>query len=36
MCNDITWDKPVHVRAYIRRRFGRDEGVCEHWRSLPD
>lgn len=25
----------VHVRAYTRRRFGRDEHVCQHWRSHP-
>ena len=28
-------NKPVHVRAYTRIRFGRVEYVCEHWRSLP-
>lgn len=27
--------KSVHVRAYIRFRFGKWECVCEHWRSLP-
>ena len=27
--------KGVHVRAYVRRRFGRDETVCSHWRSWP-
>lgn len=28
-------NKPVHVRAYKRFRFGQWEYVCEHWRSLP-
>lgn len=28
-------EKVVHVRSYVRRRFERDEDVCEHWRSLP-
>lgn len=27
--------KSVHVNAYARRRFGRWERVCEHWRSHP-
>lgn len=27
--------KSVHVRAYVRRRFGRDEHVRRHWRSPP-
>lgn len=27
--------KVVRVRAYQRRRFGRQESVCSHWRSLP-
>ena len=27
--------KNVHVRAYVRLRFGRIEDVCEHWRSWP-
>lgn len=27
--------RPVHVREYVRRRFGHDEHVCEHWRSAP-
>lgn len=27
--------KTVHVRAYVRRRFGRLERVCAHWRSWP-
>ena len=27
--------KPVHVRDYLRTRFGRLEHVCEHWRSWP-
>jgi hypothetical protein len=26
-------DRPVHVNAYIRVRFGRTENVCEHCRS---
>lgn len=25
----------VHVRAYLRTRFGRREHVCAHWRSHP-
>lgn len=29
------WPKAVHVRAYLRRRFGRWERVCEHCRSYP-
>ena len=28
-------DKPVHVRAYVRFRFGKWEFVREHCRSLP-
>ncbi len=28
--------KGVHVRAYVRFRFGRWENVCEHCRSYPD
>lgn len=27
--------KTVFVRRYIRRRFGRWESVCQHWRSHP-
>lgn len=27
--------KPVHVRGYDRNRFGKQEYVCQHWRSLP-
>jgi hypothetical protein len=27
--------KVVHVNRYLRRRFGRDEQVREHFRSLP-
>lgn len=27
--------KPVPVRAYTRRRFGRLEYVCRHRRSYP-
>lgn len=27
--------KTVFVRAYLRRRFGRDENVRQHWRSWP-
>lgn len=27
--------KLVHVQAYTRFRFGRQENVCSHWRSLP-
>lgn len=27
--------KSVFVRAYLRRRFGRLERVCQHWRSHP-
>lgn len=29
------YPKTVHVRAYIRFRFGRLENVCEHCRSCP-
>ena len=25
----------VHVRSYVRERFGRLEFVREHWRSYP-
>lgn len=31
-----TSKKIVHVRAYKRYRLGQWEGVCAHWRSLPD
>jgi hypothetical protein len=27
--------KVVHVRAYVRWRFGSLEHVCAHWRSPP-
>jgi hypothetical protein len=27
--------KAVHVRSYVRVRFGRLEQVCEHCRSFP-
>ena len=27
--------KSVYVRRYTRRRFGRWEWVCQHWRSHP-
>lgn len=27
--------KSVHVRAYLRSRFGRRETVSQHWRSCP-
>lgn len=27
--------KTVHVRAYVRFRFGKLEDVCSHWRSHP-
>ncbi len=27
--------KSVHVRAYVRYRFGKLEDVCQHWRSPP-
>jgi hypothetical protein len=27
--------KNVFVRAYSRFRFGRQEQVCQHWRSHP-
>lgn len=30
-----TKPKTVHVRAYSRFRFGRNENVCQHWRSWP-
>lgn len=28
--------KAVHVRKYIRFRFGKFENVCEHCRSYPN
>lgn len=40
-CPSFKWDATngdhpmVHVRAYLRLRFGRVEHVREHWRSLP-
>lgn len=27
--------KVVRVSSYVRRRFGRLERVCQHWRSAP-
>ncbi len=27
--------KAVHVRSYVRFRFGRLEHVCGHYRSFP-
>ena len=27
--------KDVFVRQYTRHRLGRDETVCQHWRSHP-
>lgn len=30
-----TYPKGVHVRAYVRFRFGKLENVCEHCRSYP-
>lgn len=27
--------KSVRVRTYVRCRFGRQEHVCSHYRSLP-
>jgi hypothetical protein len=29
------YPKSVHVRSYVRLRFGRLEHVCEHCRSFP-
>lgn len=29
------FEKPVHVVAYMRYRFGQWEFVCSHWRSYP-
>lgn len=34
--HDEALDRVVHVRAYRRVRFGRDEQVREHLRSRPD
>ncbi|MET3232043.1 UNVERIFIED_ORG: hypothetical protein ABIC54_004246 [Burkholderia sp. 1263] len=28
--------KIVRVSSYVRRRFGRLEQVCQHWRSAPN
>ena len=28
-------DKIVHVRTYLRCRFGKWENVREHWRNPP-
>jgi len=28
--------KSVFVHAYTRKRLGRFEYVCAHWRSLPN
>ena len=30
-----TYPMSVHVRNYVRFRFGRLENVCQHCRSLP-
>jgi len=27
--------KDVFVRNYTRMRFGKEESVCQHWRSHP-
>lgn len=27
--------KTVYVRSYTRRRFGKQESVCAHFRSVP-
>lgn len=35
MIRDSFKVKGVHVRAYVRFRFGRLEDVCQHWRSYP-
>jgi hypothetical protein len=29
------YPQAVHVREYVRFRFGRQESVCEHCRSFP-
>ena len=31
-----TTNREVHVRQYVRRRFGNWEEVREHFRSYPD
>lgn len=31
-----TDDRLVHVNPYKRWRFGREEDVCEHYRSYPN
>lgn len=31
-----SYPKAVHVRSYMRVRFGRPEHVCEHCRSYPN
>lgn len=28
--------KLVHVRSYVRTRFGKVENVCEHYRRYPN
>ena len=35
MAETMTPPKLVHVRAYVRTRFGRPEHVCEHRRGWP-
>ncbi|MDB5929926.1 MAG: hypothetical protein JWR60_1633 [Polaromonas sp.] len=35
MSNFLQRYKSVHVRSYVRTRFGNLETVCTHWRSLP-
>lgn len=29
-------DQLVHVRSYVRTRYGRVEYVCEHYRRYPN
>ena len=29
-------DQLVHVRSYVRTRYGREEHVCEHYRRYPN
>lgn len=29
-------DQLVHVRSYVRTRYGRVENVCEHYRRYPN
>jgi hypothetical protein len=36
MADTASGSKRVHVNAYTRRRLGRFESVCEHWRSWPN